>query len=316
VSDSHLPSHSPRRALKHSGSGGKAVLDTVAKDALDVALRRAGKRYRVGEFELGEDSYQQVLIWAEVSGLSPEEVMEKAWGAWRAQFSQVNEEAVFLKNHGFRNLAVFPEIVVDGLFDLSKASDLKGLTCRKSKLIELNLIGAPALTRLSCSRNNLTELDLSNVPALDVLGCGNNQLNELELSNTPGLGVLYCNKNHLVKLDLTQVQGLSVLACANNQITKLDLSRVSSLASLSCGSNNLTELDLSQVPLLISLDLEDNQLKVLDLSAVSALSRLDCLNNPLLTLDVTTCLELKYIRCDSGVEIIKLDDQEIEIEYV
>jgi hypothetical protein len=82
-SDKNLPEVSPRRDVSREAGGGKAVLDAVARDSLDVALKRSGKRYRVGEFELGEDSYQQVLIWAEASGLSPEEVMEKAWGGER-----------------------------------------------------------------------------------------------------------------------------------------------------------------------------------------------------------------------------------------
>jgi hypothetical protein len=76
-SDKNLPEVSPRRDVSSRAGGGKAVLDAVARDALDVALRRAGKRYKVGEFELGEDSYQQVLIWAEVSGLGLEELIQR-----------------------------------------------------------------------------------------------------------------------------------------------------------------------------------------------------------------------------------------------
>ena len=87
------------------------MLDAVARDALDVALRRAGKRYKVGEFELGEDSYQQVLIWAEASGLSPGEVMEKAWEAYLSDFAWRDTPPEFIRNGKYNRIMAFDEIV-------------------------------------------------------------------------------------------------------------------------------------------------------------------------------------------------------------
>jgi Leucine-rich repeat (LRR) protein len=330
-SDKNLPEVSHKRGVSREADGGKAVLDAVARDALAVALRKAGKRYKVWEFELGEDSYQQVLIWAEVSGLGREKVVEKAWKAWESQQSASRGSmGEFMLRYEFNSLIVFPEIVVNGTVDVTNVPALTELNCDNKQLTELDLSNLPALTMLSCDNTRLSELDLSNLPALEELYCQDSGLGELDLTNTPSLRKLHCGIDMLEdlnlsnvpcllelrceetcvdNLDLSRVPALEILICKHNLLTELDLSRTPNLTFLDCGGNHLKKLDLSNVPDLTFLDCYGNlYLRTLNLSNVPDLSYLSCEDNQISTIDASNCFELSSsgtIECDEDVVIIR-----------
>ncbi|MBM4199942.1 MAG: hypothetical protein FJ189_01475, partial [Gammaproteobacteria bacterium] len=71
--DERLPA-----APRDQGDG--SILQCMARGALEIAQRQAVAaqvRHWVGDYELAEPDYRQVLLWAERLALAPEEVLER-----------------------------------------------------------------------------------------------------------------------------------------------------------------------------------------------------------------------------------------------
>ncbi len=110
---------------------------------------------------------------------------------------------------------------------------------------------------------------------------------KLQIYHLPKLTKLWCDYSaqNLAKLEFVCKSSLEELHCDDNQLTELDLSKVPALTELYCFGNQLTELDLSKVPALTDLDCKYNH----------QISELDVRGNP----------NLKVLKCDQSVRIIK-----------
>jgi Leucine-rich repeat (LRR) protein len=330
-------------------STGDRIVSRMVGEALEIARRQAiqaAKRtIKLGNFDLCEPDYRQIVRWAETLGRTPrdflDELSEITWqfdkensATFRVDGGSIKELAwdfdllpiekweweagleieVFSINSGVRER--FPNWSAPERLPSLRMLNVSGgrLSGRwlmndrpgQGPLFELDLAGVPELTALCLENVHLAELDLSSVPKLQNLTCISNQLTELDLSPVPGLKNLACQCNPLTELDLSPVPRLTRLVCWLNQITELDLSPVPELTILECGANQLTELDLSPVPRLTKLMCRLNQITELDLSPVPGLTYLDCRYNQLTKLELSPVPELTALRCNDN-ELTELD---------
>ncbi len=115
-----------------------------------------------------------------------------------------------------------------------------------SKIKNVDISQASALTYLECGNNELTGLDVSQNTALSYLDCRDNKLTELDLSKNLELTELYCGLNSIKNLDLSKNTALIRLSCQNNPITTLDLSKNIVLKEITVGNEELNSLDISK----------------------------------------------------------------------
>ena len=246
-------------AVEKATSGVKRILSGMVSDTLALASRDqrslATTKFRIGNFEWCEPDYRQILIWAEETGLMPEEVTTRLFdqqSLCKDRFGQPMTEPYF-----------DGPLFLDGRL-LRVNWDLKLLRCNRiewvngleiigirfigaSNAASLSDIGALPLARLKwliCHRVGLTHLDLSRLPALRVLGCSENRLEKLQLHSSAQLTHLFCGKNMLAELEVSQTSKLRVLHCADNAISELDLSSCQNLEKVNCSKNPIRVLDI------------------------------------------------------------------------
>lgn len=320
----------PGTGLTKNRSGG--IVPRMVGEALEVARRQTPpftkQKFKVGEFELCEPDYRQVLWWAKALDREPEDVLAEL-----AELTCWSDYAGITFKFRVED-GVIKELVWDGdqlpieAFEWEEGLQIEvlGITQRMPNwnasqklpslrrlgvleledLWELILLPVPGLTELVCVANRLTKLDLSPVPGLTKLNCSGNFLKWLDLSLVPGLTELDCCESGLTELDLSPVPGLVELHCNFNGLTELDLSPVAELARLACASNDLEWLDLSPVPELTWLVCCGNRLTELDLSPVPGMVWLNCSQNELIELDLRPLDNPNIkIRCDDDVHIFR-----------
>jgi hypothetical protein len=234
----------------------RRTIPALAHMAREVPAPR-DTRHRIGEYELREPDYRQILQWSDDLGMSPEQVVaqlaasrvEPMWWEDRHPIAFVVEDgAIVSLAWDFQRLSSVPDAWQEGLrirelgFTGNWVEPSIPLKARLQGLQVLRFIGvyvasvdlspAPGLTELRCWENRLTDLDLTPVPGLKELRCWDNQLTELDLSPVPGLTYLVCSKNQLAELDLASVPQLTELYCSGNKLADLDLSPVRGLRTL------------------------------------------------------------------------------------
>ena len=192
----------PSSAIEKIGPGPRGILTRMVSDTLTLARSQQKQltvtRFRIGNYELCDPDYRQILLWAAALEFEPEGIIERLessgaeddWGDALTAFKVENGSIVTLAwDFDLLPLSVFEW--VDGL--VIREVGFKGEP-KASPNISLRL---PLLVRLDCSGTNLTELDLSKTPALNELSCSCNELTKLDLSNVPRLTKLSCSENQL-----------------------------------------------------------------------------------------------------------------------
>lgn len=161
------------------------------------------------------------------------------------------------------------------------------LDCSKNPLSHLDLSKAKNLKTLSCWNCDLTSLDLSACDSLRVLRMSNNRINEIDLSHCTQLEELYANN----------WVGVKGRASWNYGFTSLDLSGLSKLRLAQLSRNKMRDLNLSGCTTLQTLTC-DNQggderlLRTLNLTGCNNLTNLECQNNGLTSLKMDDCTSL------------------------
>ena len=326
-------------AVGQTRPGVKRIVVGMVGETLELARKNtqalAERRFRIGDHELCEPDYRQILWWAEAMHLSGEEVIlrllrdseaalsELGFAGWSGGSSSVIEEGRLrhlVWDSRVLPLAEFhwePGLQITGAAFLGppdwspslqlRLPSLLTLGCAAVGLRQLDLSRTPLLTKLWCRHNQLTELDLTSVPLLTELSCSSNPLTELDLTPVPLLTELYCDRNELTELDLTPVPLLTKLVCGSNPLTELDLAPVPLITVLHCEGNKLTELDLTPVPLLTNLVCCSNPLTILDLSPVPLVTFLFCRNNRITALELASVPLLNTLNCEgSSIRVLNI----------
>jgi hypothetical protein len=325
----------PSGTVEKTASGPKRILSGMVSDTL--ALASKGQRslatttFRIDDYEWCEPDFRQILIWAEATGLKPEEVITRLLNQQPNYFPFFEEPPFMdgrLLNVKWEDLRPLQQgrlewvkgleiirLAFIGAFDAVGMSDLGPLslaglvwlTCRGLGLHGLDLTGVPRLEYLDCTDNRLEELQLGRVPQLSTLNCYRNELEDLKLDQTPNLCFLACGNNRLAQLDLYGLNRLKALFCGENKLTELKTANLSNLASLDCEENSLRELHLVGVSKLEKLNCSRNQLTKLDLGQCPELRTLYFYGNRLTWLDLSSMQNLKYLDCaDNAISDLDL----------
>ena len=220
------------RLISRMNEDALAAIDSKRRDLTPVMRR-------LGQYEIHEEDYQQLHIWAR-------------------QYTEYGE----------------PNNALDIANRLASSGKPK-IWLQNGRIVTANF----HFKLTNFTTESIKMLDLSKVPNLTELDCGGNELSVLNLSNVPKLTKLVCIVNKLKGLDLADVPSLEMLACDTNKLTKLDLSNVQKLIVLNCARNQITHLDFSHTPLLTSLYCQKNQLSVLDVRKCPNLEKLRCDND-------------------------------------
>jgi hypothetical protein len=318
-------------------SAGDRIVSRMVGEALELARRQAiqaAKRtIKLGNFDLCEPDYRQIVRWATELGREPEDlVVELSEETW--QFDEERSARFRIEGGSIKELAWHCDLFPIEVFEWEAGLEIEVLSMNaggqdcfpnwsasqrlpslrtlnvsggagrdffgRGTLLDLDLSATPGLTALYLTNIQLKQLDLSPLPRLKKLECSDNWLTELDLSQVPGLTELDCSSNQLTELDLSPVQDLTKLWCHDNQITELHLPPAPELTVLWCYENPLTDLDLSPVPGLTELDCSSNQLTELDLSPVPGLKELSCTQNQLASLDLSPVPRLTVLRLSAN----------------
>lgn len=302
-------------SLSQIGPRGGQILAEMVNGALALSRgtgsdTRLTRRFRIGDHELCEPDYQQILLWAKALQLEPATVVQRLLQKSKRENEQTNKTQII--NGRMIRLGWDTELLplntfewVDDLaieaiifFDETDEKILQYIFGEQdNQCVTLNLSGVPHLTELRCSCRRITSLDLSKQSLLTTLDCSGTQLKSLDLSTVPLLTTLNCSANELTSLNLSHVPLLTTLKCSGNQLTSLRLADVPLLTTLDCRANKFTSLDLTGVPKLEVLRCDNNHLERLDLSSVQMLAELECGDNYLTNLDISAVPLLTSLSC-------------------
>jgi hypothetical protein len=312
----------PPSAVEKAAPGTKRILSGMASDTLALAKQRAPAKFRIGDYEWCEPDYKQILIWAEHTGLKPEEVIARlfdyqslcenlrsgeprsipGWEPDEEPF-QIFEEPLFadgklLKvNFDLRLLRCNNLLWVNGL----EITHLRFVgASEQAWLSDLGSLPLDQLRWLDCGWLGLIHLNLSSVPHLEYLDCEPNNLEELRLGSLPKLTHLNCSDNKITDLKLDQIPNLRFLNCEANCLHELNLAEVPELKSLHCSNNQIFKLGLSKCSEILRLECFRNRLTQLDLSSCQGLKWLDCADNAISELDLSSCPNLEEVDCSGN----------------
>ena len=172
MSDEILPiALRPEERLLVFEEGGKRILSEMVNDVMALASVSAGvlqRRFKIGDVELCEPDYRQILHWADSLELAPEEFLSRLLkppqGAHNSLWPTVMEDGRLVSLFWDFRLLPLERFRLLSPLSIDKLSVVGGIT-------ELDLSQVPNLTLLDYCATEITELDLSQVPNLTELNC-------------------------------------------------------------------------------------------------------------------------------------------------
>lgn len=198
--------------------------------------------------------------------------------------------------------------------DLSKTSNLEGLSVSSNPLTSINLTGCTSLVNFSAKTTKLGEIDLTGLSALETLDLhagnltkitfgGNSELYDIDLSNNklssvdfkgcPGVVYLSLNNNEFTEMHLKGLEELSNINLRYNKLTNFSIENCPSLSTVVVSDNLLTSADLTGGKENLSdVYVGGNQLTTLDLSGFGDLSTLSAEGNQLTSVNLKGCSNL------------------------
>ncbi len=198
--------------------------------------------------------------------------------------------------------------------DLSKTSNLEGLSVSSNPLTSINLTGCTSLVNFSAKTTKLGEIDLTGLSALETLDLhagnltkitfgGNSELYDIDLSNNklssidlkgcPKVAYLSLNNNEFTEMALKGLEDLSSINLRYNKLTNFSIENCPSLSSVVVSDNLLTSADLTGGKENLSdVYVGGNQLTTLDLSGFGDLSTLSAEGNQLTSVNLEGCSNL------------------------
>lgn len=317
----------PPDALEKAAPGAKRILSGMVVDTLALAARK----FRIGEIELDELDYLQLMAWAKQLKLTPIEVLRrlKEGLRWKGRetriengkFVKLNWDAGILPASDFQilypieitDLSFTPiHSIAEGSFDLQEEFDgvpagnaLPQGYDANNRILKISTVPLPKLKFLDCSDIGLETLSVERADSLEHLICA---IEKLDLKPFPNLRELRClDMRAITSLDLSGVPKLLELNCESNLIKNMDLRLVPRLRKLNCSDNDMQELILPDLPDLVELECENSiwdkgaglgrYLEKIDLRGAPNLKRLNCRDNMLEDLHLSRVPKLKHLDC-------------------
>jgi hypothetical protein len=261
---------------------GSGLVSRIAGDACRHLPNQTEKLWQVGDYEVNEQSYRQIMIWLEQIRKAGKEIT-------------LSE---FLYKQETKPWGTPVEWIIDGKI---RHVQLDGYS-----LEQIDLSNVPYLTDLWCHNNKITYIDMSKIPMLNYLKCCDNMLSAIDLSHVGKLERLICCNNKLQSLNLNFTPLLFDLICENNILREMDLSACLNLDYVNANGNSITHIDLSKLNKLFGICLNNNELSSITFPSYSNLDSIELLHNPIKKLDLSNNKKLTFLRCEN-VEIIGID---------
>jgi hypothetical protein len=176
----NLPTISTGPGMDRPKTGGEIIIDTLVRDASEIAITRTRPEFRIGHYELHEEAYRQILIWAKVAGKELEEIAKEVsdrlgLSARRSgrSFRMALRPAPIRIRRMLAPKSRLHQLELTAFEDgqIKHLSVFSSIECslsdkpRSRRYVDLSHV--PVLAKLWCDLAGLTELDLSNVPALN-----------------------------------------------------------------------------------------------------------------------------------------------------
>lgn len=198
---------------------GGALVSKIAGEATKYLPSLTKKMHRVGDYEVDEQSYRQILIWLDQLAVCWNNFYERTKG----------EDGLVCEVHKS------PE----------RFCGRDCVSCRQERLDRfLYLQSGGIASRVDEEVINLDDL-LDEKGHIISVNFGGLDLTEIDLSLCKEVRKICLGYGFVRKLDLSNCNKLEMLICDNNEIECLDLSRLPMLMELHCRLNNLSELDIT-----------------------------------------------------------------------
>ena len=257
--------------------------------------------FKLCEYDLKVQDYQQILVWARQLNEDPESIVEKLEDA---EYQAYEGDTLKLEIKGSAIVTLVWDFNELPLSDFEWIDDLSiaNIVFRNGKGSENLNLNLPALRRLYCSDNNLKQIEFKKTPELRLVDCGENSLTSLPLKNIQKLEILRCNGNKLKALPIEHLEKLTELNYSGNpKLIQPTLNKIPNLKHLACSSLMLKELDLSGLKNLNYLDCHDNKLETINLSHTPNLTWLDCKHNEVTSLNLEQTPKLAGLDCKANI---------------
>lgn len=126
-----------------------------------------------------------------------------------------------------------------GSLDVTPCAEIKHVSCGSNlELYSLQVTGCMDMISLSCKNSKIQELDISTCTALQKLDCSETWMADLTLKRRSRLKSINASRcKHLRSLDLAGLHSLETANFEGSSLFKLDFSRCSALKSVACPHN-------------------------------------------------------------------------------
>jgi hypothetical protein len=291
----NLPALRPQGTELDVARPASSLVSRIAGDAYRHLPSPTAKLWRVGDYEVNEQAYQQIMIWLD----------------------EIKVEGRKITLEGFaRAQSWTPEVIVN--FLSKQVREKEGVDIRADQLAMIRLREAARKAQVELASRNLVEIKLPFISAKVIDGnISPIHLSEFINHESYEKFINISDKSHasnwivnnqiksvrlfgLKRVDLSNVPKLKSLYCYGNELELLDIPRLEYLYIIDCSNNNISELDISKAPKLNELNCRKNKLMNLDLSNSQMLRKLCCDSQvtfpqkPLKDIDITECLSTEF----------------------
>ena len=175
---------------------------------------------RLGDYEVDEQSYRQIMIW-----------LDQLADCWNNSYERLKGEDGLLYEFHSTPLRI---------------CGIDCVPCRQERLERFLYLQSPhhAMATIGHDLINLDDM-LDEEGHIVSVNFGGLDLKEIDFSLCTELRKISLGHGFVKKLDLRNCNKIEILICDNNEIEALDISRLPKLMELHCQLNNLSELDIT-----------------------------------------------------------------------
>ncbi len=259
---------------------GGSLVSRVSGEAVRYLPNITKKTYRVGDYELNEQSYRQIMVWLD----------------------QIKASGGDVTLEGFARAQLWdPEIIFNFIVERFREKEGFDIRCDQLAVIRIRHAAEDAQVQLAHSKSVRISIPFITAPSIHI----NELINHGDYR--------YIKNRYNNKSIKPWIIDQDIIAVRLFSMNEIDLSSAPKLRKVRCCDNNLEYLDISKLPDLIELDCRRNKLTKLDISMSKKLNKLDCSKNFLTNLDLSNSWSLKKLKCNTQLTAPEMGLKNIDI---
>ena len=215
------------------------------------------------------------------------------------------------KNIKLEHLDLSTSTLKNGLLDLSKNSNLKGLNCCRCGINKVILPNTKTIEIINLSSNKISgELDLSPFKNLQNVNLASNNITGLTIASENAITELNISENeNFGDFDFNILSNLTKLNCSKTNRQSLLVNNLKNLTNLIFSENkDLTKIDISNCTKLRELNCDGCFINKLDLSTLTSLQFFDCSFNNIKNLAFKSDKLIKISFIGNPIEVVYLPE--------